>query len=136
MDITNLIRQHQEQYELISKIMIYKSEQQVKDNASGISSLLNQLAGKFKMHAIAEDQFLYPTLMNHTDPKVKATAQTFYTEMGGLAKTFEGFKNNFMTAKIISSDPETFLIESKKILSAFNNRIVKENKELYPLLTI
>ncbi|WP_378953376.1 hemerythrin domain-containing protein [Pelosinus sp. sgz500959] len=136
VDTTNLVRQHQEQSDLINKIAVHKSEQQVKDNASHISLLLSQLAGKLKMHAIAEDQFLYPTLMNHADPKVKATAQAFYTEMGGLAKTFEGFKNNFMTAKTISSDPENFLVESKKILSALNNRIVKENKELYPLLTI
>lgn len=134
VDTTNLVRQHQEQYDLIEKITIHKSEQQVKENASNISLLLSQLAGKLKIHAIAEDKFLYPNLMNHADPKVKDLAQAFYTEMGGLAKTFEAFKNNFMTAKTISSDPKAFLVESKKVLTALNNRIVKENKELYPLL--
>lgn len=135
-DITNLERQHKEHGELISKIIIHKSEQQVKDNAANIALLLSQLAGKLKIHAITEDQFLYPSLMNHINPQIKAKAQAFNTEMGGLAKTFEEFKNRFMTSKRIADNPQDFLMESQKVLAILTKRIDKENIELYPLLTL
>lgn len=135
-DITNLERQHKEQGDLISKIAIHKSEQQVKENAVNIALLLSQLAGKLKIHAITEDQFLYPSLIKHTNRQIKTKAQEFYTEMGGLAKTFEEFKNKFMTAKTIADNPATFVMESQKVLAALAKRIEKENIELYPLLAI
>lgn len=135
-DTANLERQHQDHLELISKITIHKSEEEVRDNAGHISLLLSQLAGKLKVHAIVEDQFLYPALKNHANPKVKTMAQAFHNEMGGLAKIFEEFKNDFMTPKEISNHPGDFLVQSQKVLIALSNRIAKENKELYPLLSL
>ena len=135
-DTTNLERQHQDFFDLIGKITIYKSEQQVKDNAAAISLLLSQLSGKLNIHITTEDRFLYPDLMNHTNPKVKVMGQAFQSEMGGLAAAFVEFKNTFMTASKISNQPGTFLIESQKVFKVLNNRIVRENKELYPLLSV
>lgn len=136
VDTANLERQHEDHLHLISKITVHKSQQAIKDNAGNISLQLSQLAGKLKVHAIAEDEFLYPALMNHANPKVKAMAQEFYKDMGGLAKQFEDFKKKFMTANRIASDPGSFFVESQKVLVALNSRIVKENKELYPLLSL
>jgi hemerythrin-like domain-containing protein len=135
IDTTNLERQHQDFLDLIEKIAIHKTEQQVKDNAASISLLLSQLSGKLKIHAISEDKFLYPTLMNHTNLKVKTTSQKFHTEMGGLAQAFEVFKNNFATTNKIAVSPVAFLNESHKVFLALRKRIEKENKELYPLFS-
>lgn len=136
IDTTNLERQHQDFVDLMNQIAIHKSEQQVRDNAGAISLLLSQLSGKLKIHAISEDKFLYPTLMNHNDLKVKTISQEFYREMGGLAQAFEDFKNNFATTNKIAASPVTFLNESYKVFLALRKRVVKENNELYPLLSL
>jgi hemerythrin-like domain-containing protein len=136
MDTTNLERQHQDFLDLINKIAIHRSEEQIKNNAATISLLLSQLSGKLKVHAISEDKFLYPALMNHQDPKVKATSQAFYTEMGGLAISFDNFKTNFATSNKIIANPGAFLTESQKVFTAFKKRIDRENNDLYPLVSI
>jgi hemerythrin-like domain-containing protein len=132
----NLERQHQDFFDLMDKITIYKSEEQVKENASTISLLLSQLSGKLKIHIISEDKFLYPSLMNNANPIIKTTSQTFYAEMGGLSQVFEEFKNNFATTNKIAANPAVFFSESQKVFLAFKKRIEKENKELYPLLSL
>lgn len=58
MDIQNILRQHQDILELIDKIGLYRSEQQVETNAFEIAKLLAQLAGIIKMHLVSEDQFV------------------------------------------------------------------------------
>jgi len=132
----NLERQHQDFFDLMNKIAIHKSEQQVKDNASAISLLLSQLSGKLKIHIISEDKFLYPSLMNNTNPKIKTTSQLFYAEMGGLSQVFEAFKNSFATTNKIAANSAAFLDESQKVFLALKKRIEKENKDLYPLLSL
>lgn len=132
----NLERQHQDFFNLINKITIYKSEQQVKDNAATISLLLSQLSGKLKIHIISEDQFLYPSLMNSTNLKIKTTSQSFYAEMGGLSQVFEEFKNNFATANKITTNAVTFLSSSQNVFLALRKRIERENNDLYPLLSL
>ena len=136
MDTTNLERQHQDFLDLINKIAIHRSEEQIKSNATTISLLLSQLSGKLKVHSISEDKFLYPALMNHQDPKVKATSQTFYAEMGGLATSFDVFKTNFATSNKITTNPGAFLAESQKVFTALKKRIDRENNDLYPLVSI
>lgn len=131
----NLERQHQEFFDLITKMELHKSEQQVKDNAGTISLLLSQLSGKLKIHIISEDKFLYPALMKNTNPKIKTTSQAFFEEMGGLSKVFEEFKNSFATTNKIASNSAAFLRESQKVFLALKKRIEKENKDLYPLLS-
>ncbi len=136
MDTGNLERQHQDFFVIMEKISIHRSEEQVKANAAAIALLLNQLSGKLKIHAISEDKFLYPSLMNHSNPNIKSISQKFYTEMGGLAQEFEEFKNNFATTNKISSNPAAFLIASQKVFTAFQRRVNKENTELYPLAVL
>jgi len=136
IDTGNLERQHQDFFVLMGKISIHRSEEQVKANASAIALLLNQLSGKLKIHAISEDKFLYPSLMNHSNLNIKNISQRFYTEMGGLAQVFEEFKNNFATTNKISANPASFLSESQKVFTALQRRVDKENAELYPLVAL
>ncbi|SFL85932.1 hemerythrin domain-containing protein [Pelosinus propionicus] len=136
IDTGNLERQHQDFFALMDKISIHKSEGQVKAHASAIALLLNQLSGKLKIHAISEDKFLYPSLMNHSNSSVKTISQNFYAEMGGLAQVFEEFKSNFATTNKISANPAAFLSESQKVFTALQRRVNKENTELYPLAAL
>lgn len=134
MDIQNILRQHQDILELIDKIGLYRSEQQVETNAFEIAKLLAQLAGIIKMHLVSEDQFVYPSLIKHDDVQVRNTADSFVSEMGKIAAVFTKYKTKYLGASKISADASRFLSESEIVLSALKERIKREDQSLYPLL--
>jgi hypothetical protein len=84
-------------------------------------------------HLKAEDWVLYPRLLASGDPQVAATAQRFSDEMGGLADKYVAHTNKW-NANSIAADWGTYCAETRGILGALTNRIMRENGELYPLL--
>ena len=135
MDTNNLHRQHQEMLDLAAKIGAYQSQLQVKENASTISTLLSQLAGKLKMHLMVEDQFVYPKLAKHADVHIQNTSQTFANEMGDLGKAFGDYKMRYLGANKIADNAGMFIADTKNVFAALTSRMDKENRLLYPLLS-
>lgn len=84
-------------------------------------------------HLKAEDWVLYPPLLNSNDPHISGTAQQFVDEMGGLAQAYSVF-NEKWDALGIEADWAHYRAEAKGIIDALTNRIVRENRDLYPLL--
>ncbi|MCE5287468.1 MAG: hemerythrin domain-containing protein [Pelosinus sp.] len=134
MDISNILRQHKEVFDLLNKIQAYQNQEQVKENAFEISKLLAQLSGIIKIHLASEDKFVYPVLIKHQDDQIRNTAKTFADEMGTLAKVFEEYKIKYLGASKIAENAATFLAETVKVFSALKERIRKEDVSLYPLL--
>lgn len=134
MDINNLLRQHNEIFDLVKQIRTYDSKEKVNENAATIAKSLAKLSGIIKMHLLSEDQFLYPVLSKHENSKVRNTAMLFDTEMGKLAKVFEEYKMKYVIASKIIQNTAGFLLDTKAIFTALEKRIKKEDLELYPLL--
>ena len=84
-------------------------------------------------HLKAEDWVLYPPLLASQDAEVARTARLFVDEMGGLAQAFTVYIERW-DALSIESDWPRYREESRGIIGALTNRIVRENQELYPLL--
>jgi iron-sulfur cluster repair protein YtfE (RIC family) len=84
-------------------------------------------------HLKAEDWVLYPPLLNSNDSVIAATAQEFVDEMGGLAQAYSVF-NEKWDALGIEADWAHYRAEAKGIIEALTNRIIRENRDLYPLL--
>lgn len=84
-------------------------------------------------HLKAEDWVLYPPLLNSSDAEISGTAQQFVDEMGGLAQAYSVF-NEKWDALSIEADWAHYQAEAKGIIDALTNRIVRENRDLYPLL--
>jgi len=135
MDTNNLLRQHQDMLDLAAKICAYQSQIQVKENASTISTLLSQLAGKLKMHLMVEDQFVYPKLAMHCDVQIQKTSQSFANEMGDLGKAFGDYKTRYMGANKIADNADMFIADTKNVFAALTKRMDNENQLLYPLLS-
>ena len=76
---------------------------------------------------------LYPPLLSSPDATVAATARKFVDELGGLAKAFSAYIERW-DALSIEADWPGYQQESRGIIEALTNRIVRENRELYPLL--
>jgi len=135
MDTNNLLRQHQEMLDLTAKICAYQNQLQVKENASTISTLFSQLAGKLKMHLMVEDQFVYPKLTMHSDVQIQKISQNFANEMGDLGKVFGDYKTRYMGANKIADNANLFINDTKNIFAALTKRMDKETQLLYPLLS-
>lgn len=83
-------------------------------------------------HLKAEDWILYPALLASDDADTAATARQFMDEMGGLASAFIAYADKW-SASAIESDWAGYCGESKVIIEDLTERIVRENRELYPL---
>lgn len=134
MDISNILRQHDEVFEIVKKMRTYQNQEKVQEYAFEISKLLAQLSGILKVHLLSEDKFVYPALMKQQDVKVRTTAETFAKEMGELGAIFEVYKAKYLLASKIADDAVAFLAATKDVLIALENRINRENAYLYPLL--
>ena len=91
------------------------------------------LSGVLIAHLKAEDWVLYPPLLTSDDREIAATAKQFVDEMGGLAQAYSVF-NERWDALSIESDWEGYRQAADRIIEALTNRIVRENRDLYPLL--
>ena len=84
-------------------------------------------------HLKAEDWVLYPPLLESSDPEIARTARRFVDEMGGLAASYSIFMERW-DALSIQADWTHYRKEARAISQALGNRIVRENRELYPLV--
>lgn len=98
------------------------------------SKLINALAGKLVLHLKYEDEHLYPELQRSNDVAVKNKAELFIKEMGGLASIFNDFKGKYNTKSKIESDLEGFKNLSGEVVKALENRLYREDNELYKLV--
>ncbi|OVE70806.1 hypothetical protein CCS79_02180 [Clostridium diolis] len=135
MNIDNLMREHKGIFEEINYINESINNKKFESDLLDITTHINKLAGKLKIHLSSEDKFLYPNLLNGDDNKLKNLANSYINEMGGISDTFTNYKNKFNTkSKIMSEGNEVFTSETKKILVAIEKRISKEESELYKLI--
>jgi len=102
--------------------------------ALDVSLKLAELSGKISIHLANEDNVVYPGLLNSPDELVRATARRFVDEMGDLAGVFAAYKNKYLSAGKIKSNPAGFIEETRNIAAALQKRIDREEKELYPSL--
>lgn len=103
-------------------------------DAARAARCLAKLTEVLQMHLAAEDKALYPRLKLSRDPEVAAMANSFLTEMGGLAEAYGAFEAKWRSSSAIIADPAGFAEHTAAVLGALEIRIARENNELYPLL--
>lgn len=93
-----------------------------------------QLVGKLGVHLSMEDKSLYPMLVQHHDPSVRAVASRFLTEMGGIAKALADYQKTWSSEAEMKADPQGFVKQTGAVLEALGKRVQRENSELYRLV--
>ena len=126
--------QHAELFALITQITPLLNDANLANIAAEIRSLISSLAGKLSIHLAMEDKRLYPKLMAHGNPDVRALATHYSEEMGSLLDDFTKFNQRWLTAALIERDPAKFVAEMKVLFAALQTRIEKENNQLYKLV--
>ncbi|HEU4810127.1 MAG TPA: hemerythrin domain-containing protein [Sphingomicrobium sp.] len=95
--------------------------------------LRRELVSTLLAHLKLEDWALYPRLVQCEDNGVSETGLRFQQEMGGLAPTFVAYCDKW-SASAIETDWSGYCTDTSAILDALENRLIRENRELLPLL--
>lgn len=133
-DKQNIARQHQDILKITKDILAYRTPEEATEHAFSIAMLISQLAGRIQIHLSTEDQHVYPSFLNNPDAKVQQLSIRFSTEMGDLAQKFNDFKSRYTSSSYIKQNAATFLYDAKAIMESINERIEREDRELYPLM--
>ncbi len=101
--------------------------------APGLSSIRWKLTRVLIAHLAKEDRLLYPRLQSCGDPRTEMLAKRFADEMGGLAEAYLAYANGW-TIDSIAADWPGFARDTRKIAGALQQRIMREERDLYPML--
>jgi hypothetical protein len=93
----------------------------------------SRLSSLLIAHLKAEDWVLYPPLLDSPDPEIARVARYFVDEMGGLSAAYSAFMEKW-DALSIQADWSGYRQEAGGVADALGNRIVRENRELLPLV--
>jgi len=94
---------------------------------------LSRFAGKLRVHATMENDALYPSLLASDDPEIRRRAGRLHAEVGTLYDAFDSFMDEWGDAGAIDRRRVRFRIELVRMLSVLGRRMVRENRELYPM---
>jgi len=129
-----LKRQHEEILSILSEIKGIIRSGNLEENAAEAANLISILAGKLRVHLNAEDELMYPSLLNSNNPEIRSTAGSFTEEMGNISKVVSDYKERYNTRTKILTNKYGFATETENILSMLEKRIEKENSILYPMI--
>lgn len=124
-------RQHRELQKLANDLS--KASLTSAYDAERIQVALRRFIGKLRVHAAMETEALYPILLEHDDPSIRARAEHLHEELGPLYGLMEDFVARWSTAAEIDARRIRFRIELVRVLARLGWRMMKENRELYPM---
>jgi hemerythrin-like domain-containing protein len=134
MSETEKYREGHDQLLNISKeISTLLIEERISRDPKAVRRGLSKLAAKLRVHLLLEDKSLYPILQSHSDEKVRALANRFVYEMGGISDAFNAYMFKW-SASAIKENAASFINETKSLFDVLSKRIHKENTELYAMV--
>lgn len=131
--IAAYLKQHSELLGIAGQISGKLNAEAIENDIKSIVDLLTVLSLKLFFHLSMEDKVLYPSLLNSPVDGAKETAQKFMEEMGGIAEAFKAYRDKWATSVAIQANPKDFINETTSLIQALDNRISREEKELYIL---
>lgn len=103
------------------------------DQAYPITVQLAKLAHLLRLHLATEDDWLYPAMIGSGEPIAVSLATTYRDEVGGVAEEVEAFIAQWNSSVVINVGAARFREELLILLHKIEDRIDREDAELYPL---
>jgi hypothetical protein len=132
---THLRRQHAELTELARAFVARLDPETVAAHAADLRTELAVFTQRLDHHLMLEDDILYSRLAASDDPCVRRVAEFFTAEMSGLRPAFGMFARSWDDAAI-ARRPAEFCREARELFAAVDDRIRRENRELFPLADV
>jgi hypothetical protein len=99
--------------------------------ASEVQRTLSKLAGVLRVHAAMEDEALYPRLLRHDDPELRALARDFLDRFGSAYRGFLDFRAQWSSIEQIAAAPADLARGARAVAELLGRRIAEENTVLY-----
>ena len=128
----NLTRQHRELVKIATVIFGWLDVGKLQRGAGEAHRALSSLTGLLNVHLAMEDRSLYPRLLEHDDPQLRALAKRFLDERGQLYDEFERYRRHFSSTAAIEAEPAAFVDETRAVLGLLWNRMKLEDDVLHP----
>ena len=125
-------RHHHQMRDMMGRIRDILDVAHVSLDPGAVATILRELFGKFSIHLALEDRLLYPKLRSWPVPHLQAIADRFEVEMGGMKAEFDRYRRAWPGPQAISRDPARFVAETSTVLAALEQRINREDADLYP----
>jgi hypothetical protein len=100
--------------------------------AADVFKSLSTLSGVLKVHLAMEDRSLYPKVLQHSDPQIRALAQKFLDDRKAIQQRYDEYRAQWPTAMAIEKSPEAFIEDTRLILGLLWNRMKLEDDVLHP----
>lgn len=128
------VEQHAQITHLVQELRRHLVPKALAVDASAARQVLSLLSGKLSVHLAAEDRLLYPEVLHCADPDIRAVGQSFLEAMGPISQLFRSYSIRWGSQGAIQSNPEAFVSETRAMLNHIEERIRREEAELYPLV--
>ena len=103
------------------------------DQALPIAVDLAKLVQLLRHHLATEEEWFYPAMIDSDEPLAAALATAYRDEVGGIAEEVESFLAQWNSSTVIGLRFMQFRQELFCLLRKLEDRIDREDVELYPL---
>ena len=101
--------------------------------AMPITMELAKLAHLLRLHLATEDEWFYPAMIASGEPLAELLAASYRAEVGGIAGEVEDFLQRWNSSAVIEIGFVRFRAGLLALLGKIEERIGREDQELYPL---
>ena len=130
--ITKLQAQHDALGGIMLRLVNLVEGFQGSEQAMPITVQLAKLAHLLRLHLATEDECFYPTIMASGEPLAELLAASYRAEVG-IAEEVEVFLRRWNSSAVIEIDFVRFRAGLLALLGKIEERIGRENHELFPL---
>ncbi len=124
-------KQHAEIKRVMGQVAALLDVNALRNNADDVRSLISRLVGKLSVHLALEDNVLYPYLESSSNPKLTELGKSFRTQVGGLRKALNSYKDAWPTAVSIQENPDQFVKDTEAFIDVIKKRVQLEDDELF-----
>ncbi|HWB77914.1 MAG TPA: hemerythrin domain-containing protein, partial [Nannocystaceae bacterium] len=128
-----LAEQHGSLQRLAAEIVAELDPARIALDPDGVLRLLAKFVGDLREHARAENERLYPALLDHDDREVRDRAAALYGEGLGLYDEVFAFAEEWSDRERIATAADRFATELRTVLRSLGRRMRREDAELHPL---
>ena len=99
-----------------------------------VCDLVSRFNEKVWMHLVFEDNAIYSELAKHQNPQISTIAQEFHNSAKEIKKEFSHYVKLWCKASGADHHQQAFCEQTPDMLNKIKQRIIYENKEMFPLI--
>ena len=131
--VTKLQAQHDALGGMMLRLVNLVEGFQGSEQAMPITVQLAKLAHLLRLHLATEDEWFYPAMMASGEPLAELLAASYRAEVDGIAEEVEDFLRRWSSSAVIEIDFIRFRAGLLALLGKIEERIGRENHEIFPL---